>query len=359
MGTTTASKHGLRAAATERRNKHAQNTPLPPKGGVVPVETPANAARYGAMTQPQLYRLSASLGINASADAPKGTLLTAILAKERQNRAASVCPNPWHQSSPARAKQLCPECPAETHEDRIRAGQERKRQKRADEDAPKQWASISDDTLDQSRSWAKASALMAEAIANGWDCNPVRYEDDLVELLMKRGNEALWISWTGGVLTTNPMPTYTVSDRTIKLRNASAVKQHLVRSPEAGQADLERVSKNQFFRRKPTEPKRQALPFDVKLATDEEVLAALTGKAVSWHNQYREFEEAAVVGVRGGKQPVELRPREDGERVLWFCCPATGFRAFALSQLTRVGSRKLRTRGERNSGEHEPVEVEA
>lgn len=35
MATTTANKHGLRAAATERRNKHAQRTPLPPKPGVV------------------------------------------------------------------------------------------------------------------------------------------------------------------------------------------------------------------------------------------------------------------------------------------------------------------------------------
>jgi len=323
MATTTANKHGLRAAATERRNKHSQRTPLPPKGGVEPVETPANAARYGQMTQSQLCKLAESLGITASVDAPKGKLLTAILAKERELRAASVCPNPSSK-----------------------------------EGQPKQWASVSEEALDQSKSWAKASALMAEAIGHGWDCNPARYEDDVVELLMKRGLEALWISWTNGVLTTNPMPTYTVSDRTIKLRNASAVKQHLARSPEAGQADLDRVSKNQFFRRKPTEPKRQALPFDVRLATDEEVLAALSGKAVTWHNQYREFEEAAVVGVRGGKQPIELRPRADGERVLWFCCPEGGFRAFALSQLTRVGSRKFRTRGQSNSGAYAAVEVE-
>lgn len=33
--TTNASKHGLRAAATERRNRHAQRTPLPPRAGAV------------------------------------------------------------------------------------------------------------------------------------------------------------------------------------------------------------------------------------------------------------------------------------------------------------------------------------
>lgn len=33
--TTNANKHGLRKAATERRNRHAQRTPLPPKPGVV------------------------------------------------------------------------------------------------------------------------------------------------------------------------------------------------------------------------------------------------------------------------------------------------------------------------------------
>lgn len=35
MATTTANRHGLRAAATERRNKHAQRTPLPPRAGQV------------------------------------------------------------------------------------------------------------------------------------------------------------------------------------------------------------------------------------------------------------------------------------------------------------------------------------
>src|SRR3954465_10985339 len=35
MATTTANKHGLRKAAQERTNRHAQRTPLPPKPGVV------------------------------------------------------------------------------------------------------------------------------------------------------------------------------------------------------------------------------------------------------------------------------------------------------------------------------------
>jgi hypothetical protein len=35
MATTTANKHGLRKAAAERQNKHAQRTPLPPKAGVI------------------------------------------------------------------------------------------------------------------------------------------------------------------------------------------------------------------------------------------------------------------------------------------------------------------------------------
>jgi hypothetical protein len=35
MATKTANKHGLRAAAAEKRNRHAQRTPLPPKPGAV------------------------------------------------------------------------------------------------------------------------------------------------------------------------------------------------------------------------------------------------------------------------------------------------------------------------------------
>lgn len=176
---------------------------------------------------------------------------------------------------------------------------------------------------------------MGVLLANEWDCHPEVLEGDRVELLAKRGPEALWISWTAGVLTTSPMPSYTVGDRTIKLRNASAVKQYAARAPEEGQGELERAAANTYFKPKPEEPKRAKLPFDPATATEVEIIEALRGKPISWHNRLREIPETAFVG-----NPKRIHFTEyEGERIFNFLCPQTGFRGFRLSSLLRVGGR--------------------
>lgn len=339
MGTTTANKHGLRKAAEENRNRHAQRTPLPPKGGVKKVEVPEYAEQYGKMDAVQLRSaLRNQFGMKPKAGLSVGQLLEMALRAERERRAGS-----------------------ETREDRIAVAQEKKRQRRAAENAAglsQQTAVI--DGLSQaqasimsgSKSLGKAAPIREVMTQHGWSTTLIPAEgtetaEDVWELTGKRGDEVLWISWTKGVLTTEPMPSYTIADRTIKLRNASAVKQYAERHPEEGTKELARVSNNRFFRKRPTEPKRSRLPFDPSLATDEEVLSALVGHSVAWHNQYREIEESAIVGTRHGKQPVEIRPAEGGERVLWFCCPQTGFRAFRLSALTKVIGPSVRSKGKR------------
>lgn len=236
--TTTASKHGLRKAAGERRNRHAQRTMLPPRAGEV------EEAR-----------------------------------------------EPVRASKP---------------------------------------------DLSASKSWPKAEAVMGVLLANEWDCHPEVMEGDRVELLAKRGPETLWISWSAGVLTTEPMPSYTVGDRTIKLRNASAVKQYATRAPEEGQGELERVASNTFFKKKAIEPKRSKLPFDPASATEIEITEALLGKAISWHNRLRSTPETAVVGKN--RKRIHFTEFE-GERIFNFLCPATGFRGVRLSALTRVGGK--------------------
>lgn len=331
MGTTTASKHGLRAAAEEKRNRHSQRTPLPPKGGVEKVEVPDYAEAYGRMTQPQLRKvLREKFGQKSANDCPKGKLLEVILRKEREGR-------------------------AETREDCIAVAQEEKRQRRAAEEAQetaakKQAPKRRNEKLDvalpeDSKSAAKAVPVREAMSRHGWSTTLVPAEDttpeeDIWELTGKRGDEVLWISWTKGVLTTTPMPSYTIADRTVKLRNASAVKQYAGRAPEVGAKELEKVSSNKFFKRKPTEPKRGKLPFDPDAATEVEIIEALMGKAVAWHNRLREIDETAQVG----KNPRKIHFTEyGGERIFNFLCPVTGYRAFRLSALTRVGGKVSRS----------------
>jgi len=311
--TTTASRQGLRAAATERRNRHAQRTQLPPKDGAEKIELPEYAEEYGRMTQPQLRKaLKERFGVQSANDCPKGKLLEVLLKKERAQRAEA-------EEAAAIAKQ-----------------QTMKRRGDGWGQPPA-----------GSKSWGKAEACISIALQHGWDATPELLEGDVCELTLRRGHETLWISWTAGVLTTEPMPTYTIAERTIRLRNASAVKQYAERTPDAGTRELEKVSSNKFFKRRPTEPKASKLPFDPETATEAEIIEALMGKAVAWHNRLREIPETAQVG----KNPRKIYFTEfAGERIFNFICPATGHRAFRLAALTRVsGKAKPITKGARSA----------
>lgn len=309
--TTKASKFGLRKAAQERTSRHAQRTPLPPRAGQVEAASePVEGQEYGKMTQPELRRAAKKLGIQSTMDAPKGKLLSAILAKEKQLAAARA------DEKPAKKKA---------------------------EPEPKTKA------IKDSKSWPKAEAVMKAVEPHGWTCEHEVHDGDNIEVTAVRGDEVLWISWTAGVLTSSPMPTYTIADRTVKLRNASALKQYASRKPEAGVKELEKVRSNTFFRKKPTEPKKHKLPFDPATATDTEVIDALLGKAVAWHNSLSQNSEAAQIGRNPRKVSIA---EHQGDRIVKFCCPETGFRAFRLSALTKVG-------GRRGSGKYATVEVDA
>lgn len=189
-----------------------------------------------------------------------------------------------------------------------------------------------------SKSWVKAAKFAQDVTAKGWTAKvqyaPDGKEEDIVEVLASRGNEHLWISWTRGAMTVEPMPTYTIHDRTIKLRNASAGRKYASRTPEEAQAEYDRVHANKFFRRREIKPKKSRLPFDVKAASDDDVLHALVGRQVSWHNRLTQGTETAVIKDVTKVQIVAL---EDGDRIVKFCCPKTGYRAFRLSALVRVG----------------------
>lgn len=311
--TTTASKHGLRAAATERRTRHAQRTPLPPRGGAEKVELPEYAEQYGTMTQPELRRvLKKKFGVQSAPDCPKGKLLEVILKRERKER--------------EEAQEVATIAKAQT----LSRGKK----------AP--WGSAPE----SSRSWPKAEACIKIALEQGWEATPELLDGDVCELTLRRGEETLWVSWTSGVLTTTPMPTYTIADRTVKLRNASAVKQYATRAPEVGRKELEKVASNRFFKRRPSEPARGKLPFDPETATEKEIIDALMGKAVAWHSRLREVPETAYVG----KNPRRIHFSEfGGERIFNFLCPQTGYRAFRLSALTRVTGAKSLTKGQRNN----------
>lgn len=187
------------------------------------------------------------------------------------------------------------------------------------------------------KSRPKADAFTAEIAKTGWKATEV-VAGDHIELTATRGEkvvEVIFIEWTGGVY--QPTATYAIADRTVKLRNASAAKQYAGRTPEVGQAELERVATNKAFKKRDPEPKDIApakLPFDVREATESELLDWALGRTITWHNRISNSTETAMVLAN----PRRVKFVEHGEdRIMMFLCPNTGFRACRLSAIVRFG----------------------
>jgi len=267
MATTTANKHGLRAAATERRNRHAQRTPLPPKPGVVEK------------------------------------------ARETLEEAQAILVD----------------------------------------------AAQSDD-----RSHSKAQAFAEKAIAAKWDVS-LDASGHGVELTATRGAETIVQAWSDGVWQ-YPASFYAHGDRNTKPRNASGAAKLLLRSPEDAAAEAGKVASNRHFRK--SEPKdiveklevaQKHLPFDPALAPDEMVLAMLTGQALQWYNRLSRGTESAIVGRKGARMSLTA----SGERVVTFCCPATGYRSCLVTAILKVGRGHRRTKGQSDAlGGTDAVELE-
>jgi hypothetical protein len=187
---------------------------------------------------------------------------------------------------------------------------------------------------EDTKSVAKALAFQQAVAEFGWSCE-FNTQGEVIEVVATRGIEVLFQSWHGGVY--QHPATYTVGDRTVLTRNASHAKQYASRPPVEAAAELKRVAENKAF--KPREvvrpaPPKSRLPFDPTLATDIEIIERIVGKAIKWHNRFTNTEESATVG----QDPRRIRVEEQhGERVVLFCCPATGFRAFRVSALRAVG----------------------
>lgn len=256
--TTKASKHGLRKAAQERSNRHAQRTPLPPRPGQV------EAAR-----EP----VADLLGLDT------------LSVVQQATEAASS------NESPVDGKSL-----------------------------------------------GKAQAFAAKAEAAGWTVAMGMVAGGH-EVTATRGPETIVQAWRNGVWEW-PTSFYAHGDRNTKPRNASGAAKLLLRSEEDAAKEAGKVAANKHFRK--SEPKdielkleeaQRNLPWDPETAPDELILAALTGQAVVWYNRLSRGQESAIVGRRG----VRMSLSSDGERIVTFCCPATGYRSCRVSAILRVG----------------------
>lgn len=189
----------------------------------------------------------------------------------------------------------------------------------------------SHEELSDARSQAKAAAFAERAATAKWEA-VTAVRGGVVEVTATRGPETIVQGWTGGVWQYDAS-VYAFADRNTKPRNASGAAKLLGRSKEDAAKEMAKVASNKHFRkREPQELAPIALPLDADLLTDAEAAKFFRGQTVRWYNRLSRGTEAAMVSRNSDVHVT----RWEGETIINFCCPVTGFRSFRLSGVLAV-----------------------
>jgi hypothetical protein len=181
------------------------------------------------------------------------------------------------------------------------------------------------------RSQAKAAAFTELAVAAKWEAS-TEVRGEAVEVTARRGAETIVQAWMMGVWQYDAS-IYAFADRNTKPRNASGAAKLLKRPEEDAAKEMSRVAANKSFRkREPVDLAPIALPLDPELLTNEEAAKFFRGQTVRWYNRLSRGTEVAMV-TRTSDVHVT---RWEGETIINFCCPVTGFRSFRLSGVLAV-----------------------
>lgn len=346
--TTTASKHGLRKVAQERTSRHAQRTALPPKAGVVAeareiiadhltticagsamCERPANhKGRHGKRTVTE----------ERNRDAAEAAIKAMIeVEREEFDSYAQAGTGADPETDAIEAAPDSPLGRRAAREAKIRDGQARKRARRTEEDAAEEAAKPAEAAPAGDSKANRAAPKFTEL---GWDAT-VQADGPWAEVIARRGPETIHQGWLNGVYDHERSGTYTIGDRTVKTRNMSEALKWAARSETAAAGEFQKVNANTHFRKRPVGiTLAKGLPFDPETATDEEIIEALAGHKVQWQNVYRVSEEEASIPKASVHTRVVTMPSDSGRAVL-FCCKESGFRAFRVGALTRIGRTRV------------------
>lgn len=385
MMTTNVKKGAGRPAAAAKSNKHAQRTPLPSKAGSPGAEAIAERKaeissefagvtlegeqrRYGVMTVAELRAVAKSLGVKGYSRMGKGDLLNAILAAERAQVTIPAVKSEATRAADAfaiaekadRIGEILGDWMDSADPDKYAdyevgtvdefgtvsevsvMADGKKMISYADEEpvvvqeeAPEPVHALPFDR--NGKSYAKAYAFGQDVLAAGWayEMTPAEGEDR-VSLIARRGSvEAIEIEWNGGVFVGDTCHYSHAGRSAIKLRNASHAKQKMAVPPAEAAQEAAKVAAHKSVRaarKNPAEATtagRKALAFDVETASDEEVLAAVQGKKISWTNEVSGgIEDAYVVGKSS------IQPGKSGRSIRF--TSMTGFRSVRVSSIIAV-----------------------
>lgn len=284
--TTTVAKGANRPAAAARSAKAAQRTPLPAKGAT---QAPGKTNTTAAVIKDELAKPAAKR-------APRRTKRPTYSAEDAMSAQAKV--------GEAEARKATEQAKAKPQVERTTPHQ-------------------------------KAAALVQYAQEHGWTAGAEKGEQagDLVTFKAVREGEQVTLHWiTGG---TRP-GTHTNGGRQVQAMNAATVRRIIDASPEAAaQVRAAYASGSGRAKRAAVRIATAApLPFDVDTATEDEIVAAVMNRTVTWTNGISGSSEAAVVTGKGKNAPKVTG--EGNARALTFWAKGEGSRSVRLLSLVSV-----------------------
>lgn len=187
----------------------------------------------------------------------------------------------------------------------------------------------------------------ATGVEPTWENEVDKLDDEGITLTLTRGDESMQITWDGRGSLVHPL-VYTLSGiKEVKLRNVAAALRVIADKPNY----TRRVGVRRE-RQAPAVPENVPLPFDIELATDEEIIKAVRGKKLTWLNEMAgEYETGMVPDAKrvevpdgnGGRKFVRRTSRNitmsvssEGRRILTFPAVNEQYRSLHLDRLVQI-----------------------
>jgi hypothetical protein len=320
--TTTASKHGLRAAAAERRAKHAQNTILPARPGEVAEARDLGVgqpqAKYGEMTVAELKAEAKSLGLVTYTLRTKGALMNAILLRLRETPEAEAL--------------------AEAKVDSTFSGPQPGDEIEIEAQQPAQGEEIAE--RPDGKSGPKAERFAGKALALGWKATAVLAGDrDHAKVFATRESESIEIEWEAGVFNNQTCLHTTPGGRVLKLRNAS----HALKRMALAAVDVVREDTKVGIHTTTRAARRSAgtgtqeashAPYFAEDVSDAEVLASVEGKSITWINGISGATETDKVTLTRPTGTVQVKHSASGRAITFL--GTAGFRTVRISSIVSL-----------------------
>jgi hypothetical protein len=332
---TTVKRGAGRPAATSRKDKAAQRTPLPPKPGTITDEMLEHAAHIVTLqdktaVQLRAYAREKGYKIPGLSKMAKDDVLREILAAEDTEAEKPAEEKP--KTQPRR-----PMGDAKATGQRLEAAAKAVQAKAPKAMPAKQAEKVGGNT----KSELKAAAFAEDAIALGWTWD-METEGELTKVVVRRGEETLEISWLGGVFQGETCVYQHAGRTAIKVHNASAAKKRMAVPAEAAEQEARKVAAHKALRgggRQKSDAKKslKALPF-TEASLDQEVLDALYGRRITWLNGTSDAEESdRVPSPREVKKAANAPKIGEGPRGRFITFTGqSGFRDVLISSITEV-----------------------